>query len=196
MSMAGARSGTIRRVAAVCATPAIGLVVASCGDPRSTIDETTRDAAGAVVEAGEVGVFQLQVGDCVLLPEATAEPSIDRPDGTAPPPAPGRAETLVAVPCAEPHTGEVVLVDQGFFDGSENFPGEAAAFESAAEACIEALEEYTREVYGFGPLDYFSLVPTEESWETVDDRELVCIGLTLDDTLTRAIETTGSLRAA
>jgi hypothetical protein len=220
MDMAGARAGTIRRTAAVCATSAIGLVVGGCGDSRSATDETTRDDAGVVIEGGRIGVFQLRIGDCVLLPgsadgtelagsasdptagpvtDPTAAPVTDPVPGSTADPAPesttGRAETLVAVPCPDPHTGEVMLVDRSFFADLDQFPGEDAAFESATEACIDALEAYTGEVYGDGPLDYFALVPTEESWTSVDDRELVCIGLTLDDTYTRPIDTRGSLRS-
>jgi hypothetical protein len=39
------------------------------------------------------------------------------------------------------------------------------------------------------------LVPTKESWDVIDDRGLVCVGVTLNDALDAPIESSESMRA-
>jgi len=161
----------------------VGVVVSSCASSDANVDETERDDGGDVVEGGDVGVFRLRVGDCVQLPGGI--------DG-------GEAEevaALEAISCTEEHTGEVVLVENQFFGDPDEFPGEEEAFRLADPRCIAALDAYTGTDFETSPFGYYALTPTQSTWDQVDDRELVCIGLTLDDDLVTTKSTTGSMRA-
>jgi hypothetical protein len=176
----------MRHVGLLCVLALLG---AGCMEQAGEVDETERDEEGEVVEGGDVGVFTMQLGDCVMLPED----DVTTTDSTA---TVDMIESFEAVPCDEPHTGEVVLVDDGFYGDLDAFPGDDEAFEAATPACIDALDDYTGTVYEDSPFDIFSLVPTEESWDVMDDRALICIGYTLDDSFSDIVETTGSIRAA
>jgi hypothetical protein len=178
-----------RRFAVVAVVAVVAALGVGCTEQAGQVDETERNEDGEVVEGGDVGVFTLQVGDCLILPEDDLAVT----DATAPP---GVVDAFEAVPCDQPHTGEVVLVDDAFFADLDAFPGDDAAFEQATPACIDALDDYTGTVYEESAYDIFSLVPTDESWDMTDDRALVCIGYTLDDSLSDVVETTGSIRAA
>lgn len=145
-------------------------------------DTTQRDADGDVVEGGDIGVFRLQEGDCLELPT-----SIDDEGAVI--------EDLSAVPCDQPHSGEVVLVDDEYFADLDAFPGEQASLEQGTQRCIEALDAYTGTDYESSNFDVLVLGPTEASWDALDDRGLVCIGITLDDTLSESMDTTGSIRS-
>ena len=173
-----------RAVTSVAAITLLAASISSCATSEAELDETERDESGQVVEGGDLGVLRLQVGDCVQLPS-------DVDDGTT-----QEIGAFEAIPCDEAHTGEVVLVEGQFFGDLDEFPGEDAAFESAAPRCANALDAYTGTDYDTSNFDFFTLVPTAETWDQVDDRELVCIGLTLDDDFVTPISTTGSMRAS
>lgn len=159
------------------------LALASCTDEAQQ-DESERDDSGAVVEGGDIGVFRLQEGDCVQLPGGTDV-------GTET----DEIADLAAVPCAEPHTGEVILVDDEFFADLDEYPGLDAALDQGLVRCVEVLDIYTDTDYESSNFDAFALTPTPDSWSQVDDRGLVCIGLTLDDSFESIVETTGSIRS-
>jgi hypothetical protein len=169
--------------------PCLALFAGGCLTQNSELDETERDEDGQVVEGGDVGVFKLRVGDCLDIP--FDDPATE-PGATV---ASDEVESFDAVPCDQPHTGEVILVDEQFYADLDEFPGENAAFESATPACITAIDDYTGTSYEQSQFDIYSLVPTEDSWDIMDDRTLVCIGYTLDESLTTVVETTGSMRA-
>lgn len=117
-------------------------------------------------------VFDLSLGDCVDL-ENTQEVITDVP----------------IQDCARPHDGEVTLVDPYFFGSFESYPGPEVLEEQAALACEQSLHG-ARLPDGYQP-DWLSLYPTEESWEDVADRGLVCIGLALD-AAGQPVQTSGS----
>lgn len=160
---------------------ATGMAAGLAGCSASTTDTTVRGEEGEVVESGDVGVFVVQEGDCVLLGEVAGTETSE-------------VEQFQAVPCEDPHTGEVVLRDDEFFAGSDEFPGEDALFADAAVECVSALEAYTGQAYQDSPYDAVPVVPTETSWNDADDRELLCIGVTLGETPDEFAETTGSIR--
>jgi len=127
------------------------LMSVSCGG-AGTADESTRDD-GEVVEAGEVGAFRLQIGDCF---DSDAE---------------GEVESLPVVPCSDEHTGEVFHL----FDLPDGeFPGTAAVSESAQDGCLAAFEGYVGRDFASSRYDIGTLSPTEATWDGIDDREIVC----------------------
>lgn len=147
------------------------------------MDETTRDSSGDITESGELGAFALNVGDCVNDPSMLGQ-------GTEP----GTVGSFTGVPCAETHTGEVILVASDFFADETAMPTEQEMFQSGGQRCVEALDEYTGTSYTDSNYDVSVLYPTQESWDLMDDRELVCIGVVLSETGT-PVESVGSIKA-
>jgi hypothetical protein len=164
------------------------LFAAACTS-SSEADTTGRNEDGEVVEGGQVGVFRLQEGDCVRLPAAFRGPTEGTDQDIE---AVGDFE---AVPCDESHDGEVVLVDDDYFADLAEFPPEVDSTAQAEPACITALDEYTGTEFASSTFTVLPLVPSSESWDAIDDRGLICIGITLNAEMTGAVDTTGSIRA-
>lgn len=150
---------TFRRIAVVLIAL---LLVGACGDDLAN-DESTRDGEGDVVEGGDVGALSLQVGDCI---DSTIE---------------GPVDALPVVPCDQSHDAEVFAV----FDMPDgDFPGPEAvqaAFESGCPG--DRFEEYVgiddvQSQYGVS-----AITPTETTWESLDDREIVCLAESDDGSL-------------
>jgi hypothetical protein len=132
-------------------TAAAAILTVSCGG-AGTVDETTREG-GEVVEAGDVGAFRLQVGDCF---DSEAD---------------GEVQSLPVVPCNEAHTGEVFHL----FDLPDGeFPGTDSLAASAADGCVAAFEGYVGREFASSRFDVAYLNPTQVSWDELDDREVVC----------------------
>ena len=179
---------TLRNRASAALVP-LCLIGAACTS-SSNADTTARDDDGEVVEGGQVGVFRLQEGDCVQLPAALLGVSSSATDEVE------DVSDFEAVPCDESHDGEVVLVDDEYFADLEAFPSESESTSDAQPSCIEALDSYTGTDFESSPYAIIPLVPSSESWDSLDDRGLICIGATLSDDFSEVIETTGSIRSA
>jgi hypothetical protein len=113
---------------------------------------------GSLTGAGNVDVFELQVGDCFNAAEFSenAEAEVSDVDG---------------VPCSQPHTFEVFEVTD--YDGSE-YPATNEQFEAAFnEVCVPAFEEYVGVPYVDSELYASAITPTEEGWNS-GDREFIC----------------------
>ena len=188
---------------ALAAAGAVLLATFLAGCSAGDTDTTDRNSAGEVVSGGDVGVSKLQVGDCVtkaaLGESAEASPSAS--------PEVSEVESLPAVPCTEPHGGEVVLVDAQQFADATEMPDQKAMFDQAEAACIPAIKAYTGfdfDAYleaaaaGNAPdvdVRYapFTLIPTQDSW-AAGDRSMVCIAATMDAGFETIEETTGSAK--
>ena len=133
-------------------TIAVALAVASCGD----LDTTTRDDSGEIVEGGEIGVFAVQEGDCISWP--TDSESVAAFDG---------------VSCDEPHDGEIYEL----FDitGFDDFPGDDLVSEQADQGCFDAFEPFVGIAFVESEFFFTRFVPTQETWDDLDDREVICI---------------------
>ena len=124
-----------------------------------SIDNTTRNEQGAIVEAGELGAFVTQVGDCFFeLPQGGQGVS-----------------TVPGVPCTEAHHWQVVHKEEIFL--SEYSETEVAAL--ADRVCSNALEEIVMGLSDEKYLEYQNarsslLHPTAESWMK-DDRTVDCL---------------------
>lgn len=77
----------------------------------------------------------------------------------------------------------------------EEFPGDADSITQGNPPCIAALDAYTGTEFESSMYSVVPLVPTSDSWDALDDRGLICIGVTLNDELNGLIDTTGSFRA-
>jgi hypothetical protein len=134
-------------------------VAALVGCSTASEQDVARDESGDVTETDELGVFAIQNGDCLMMPDDSAD----------------SVETVTAVPCSEPHSGEVYALVQSSGDDGE-YPGDVAINTEAAEECERTFDETTGLVYATDPdWGITWLTPSEDSWNLGDDREIVCI---------------------
>lgn len=135
-------------------------------------DLTTRNEQGEVVEGGGLGVFVMQVGDCINAPDEDLVQSVE------------------AVPCSESHDGELyALFDMA--PVSASYPGEDAVHEAATEGCYARFGGYVGAAYEYSELDFSYFYPTEDSWNGEDDREIACVLISMDGSTL-----TGSMRGS
>lgn len=128
-----------------------------------------RDESGEITSAGDVTLAELAPGDCVNGLSAEEDEMFSE---------------LPAVPCAEPHQGEVVAI----FDLPKgDWPGEDAAYEQAWDGCVDRFADYSFEAYDDPSVGMFYLAPTRTTWR-LGDREVICIAEFLEG------ERTGSIR--
>ena len=117
-------------------------------------DGTTRSEDGAITEEGELGAFRIRLGDCI-------EGALDGP-----------VESVQGVPCDSPHLLETY---HAFNLPDGDYPGDESVGNMADDGCYGAFEpfvglSYEESIYGFS-----TLTPTRESWDGVDDREVLCL---------------------
>ena len=110
--------------------------------------------AGCSLFGGE-DVFTLEVGDC--MESTNLETTL---------------ETVPVIDCGEPHESEVYAAFQ-LDDGS--FPGTQAITAEAEGLCLEAFEEFVGLAYNDSELFATTMTPTEDSWNRLKDREVLCI---------------------
>jgi hypothetical protein len=141
--------GSLALVIALAGCGAIGDLLGG-GSPQR--DEET----GQVTEGADVDVFQLKVGDCLNLADAT------------------EVSSAAVVPCSEPHTDEIY---HEFRLPDGDWPGDDAIEQSAEEGCYEAFEGFVGVPYEDSALAYNYLTPTEEGWtdSSLQDRLIQCV---------------------
>lgn len=133
-------------------------------------DEPTRDEAGEITETEGVDPNALQAGDCFNDPEPGASTQVTE---------------LEAVPCDEPHDNEVFHV----FDLDDGeFPGADEVKELGLAGCEPELERYVGATAQEAGLAIVPVTPTEQSWNELDDRTVLCALYKADGS-----EITGSL---
>lgn len=149
------------------------LALSGCSQVEDIVgsDEPDRDPSGQVTET-EAGadVFALKVGDCTM--GFTAETEVSELD---------------IVPCDQPHVDEYyasVSVPDG------DYPGDEAINAQAETDCTAEFETFVGVAYADSELYVSFLTPTQESWETQNDREILC------SVYEEGVETTGSLAGA
>ncbi|MCW2616215.1 MAG: hypothetical protein JWN08_3209 [Frankiales bacterium] len=123
------------------------LLVAGCSQ------DAERDDSGAVTAADDVSVEALRVGDCLETP------------------ADGVVTDLRAVPCAQPHDGEVF---HAFDLPDSDFPGEDAVQTAGEQGCLDRFEPFVGAAYDDSELGLLPLTPVAEGWEA-GDQGVLCI---------------------
>lgn len=143
------------RSATVAATALVAALVAGCGD-----DGPERAEGGGLVEAGPVGVHDLEVGDCFDDPADLADD------------APGEALEVDGVPCDDAHDNEVFATVA--VAGGEAYPGPEELQDEGRARCATQLAGYV----GNDPPARVEVIaylfPTEAAWDD-GDREVVCV---------------------
>jgi hypothetical protein len=136
-----------------------------------------------VLDSTEVEALRVQVGDCFdgAIPFAMASIEVlpcEQPhaheifavfdlDAS---PEPGETTTTVAgetTTTTEPSTSTTA-------DPDEPYPGEARVQELGERGCLVAFGEYVGTAYEVSALEIGLILPTQDSWEALGDREVVC----------------------
>ncbi|WP_447643816.1 septum formation family protein [Nocardioides zeae] len=138
-----------RRALAAGFALAAATTLAACGD-----DAERDDASNEITAAGDADVFDLEVGDC-----------FDDTDS-------GQITDVPGVPCAEPHDNEIFHT----FEMEEgDWPGNEAVSAAADEECNAAFEEFVGIAYDDSTLYWSTITPVQQTWEEIDDREVICV---------------------
>lgn len=129
------------RPARLLAAASIVLLLAGCAS-EPTVDD---------------GAFDLSVGDCFNLDDAT------------------EVETVPVIPCTEPHDFEAYA---SLRMDAESYPGETDTVAEADARCAQEFEAYVgiplQDAYDQGLYDYTSFYPSTASWD-LGDREILCL---------------------
>jgi hypothetical protein len=133
---------------------AVGLAAAGCGNEVQ--QDTTRDTSGEITESGEIGAFKIQLGDCL-----TGSVS-------------GQVESVEGIPCDQPHQNEVYHAFD-IAEGDGAFPGDDLVQQQADEGCLAAFQGFVGLDFPSSVYEISTLVPTEQSWGSLDDREVLCL---------------------
>jgi hypothetical protein len=129
---------------------------------------------GVITKPGQVSVFDLQPGDC-LLPAGVVG---------------GDIEEVRAVPCKDPHTHEVFAVPE--YRGSDVYPGRRALQQFAAPACRGAVRGYLGTAKLDPSLTLSFLVPSAKSWVDDDDRKITCVLVTTGNKVAGSLRKTST----
>jgi hypothetical protein len=133
-------------------TGVVGVGIVSAG--VWALDNTKRDESGTIVEAGELGVFNFAVGDCIT----------DLPDT-------GEIDKATGVPCGESHEYEVYA--ETFIDSdSEEVPADMS--DQADVFCYGEFTKFVGLTYEESTLEFMTLFPSPESWKG-GDQEISCL---------------------
>lgn len=131
--------------------------------------DADRDSTGAIVDGGNIDVFDIKVGDC--FDESYSFDAVS---------------SLPGVPCNEPHDAEAYASFNVSFD---SYPGDDGMWDVAFERCLERFENFVGRDYESSQLDIYTLYPSAESW-AANDREVICAVYDMN-----ANKLTGSARA-
>jgi len=123
------------------------------------VTEADRDGQGVIVSGGSVDAFNMRIGDCF---DDTSSSFGDEAT---------EIESLPGVPCASPHDNEVYAV---FDVGISSYSSDEEMSYLAFDSCMERFKKFVGRDYESSDLDIKTLYPTKDSWNTLNDREVVC----------------------
>ncbi|MFV0257199.1 MAG: septum formation family protein [Acidimicrobiales bacterium] len=109
--------------------------------------------AGIAGCGSETSAFDIDVGDC--LNDVS-----------------GEIASVNTVSCEDPHDREVYYA---FNLPDGEYPGEAAVSEAASQSCENAFSDYVGVLLDESRYGIYSLTPTQESWDVLDDRLVTCM---------------------
>ncbi|MFC5501133.1 septum formation family protein [Lysinimonas soli] len=159
------------RALAMTTIAAAALLLCGCSVVNQLTGTTQRDASGTPTAANSnADVFSIKVGDC--LNDASAQ---------------GTVTTAPIVPCSQPHDSEAY---KSITMAAGKFPGDAAVKDQADTGCADAFAAFIGISYADSSLKISYYFPTETSWNTRGDRQIMCT--VYDD----GVKTTGTLKGA
>jgi hypothetical protein len=136
-----------------------GSGLAGCGSESSAPE---RDESGQVMASGQVEALEIQVADCFN------DAGLDA------------VEEVTVVPCTDPHDYEVFHVFE-LADGA--YPGVDAIETSWIDGCLARFEAFVGTTFEASLLDISAIYPTEETWNELGDREVLCSVTAVDGSL-------------
>jgi hypothetical protein len=126
------------------------LAVAGCSG-------SVRDGTGQVTASASVDAFSIKVGDCT---------------GDL-----GQSQVSAAVllPCGQAHYWEAYASSR---IAGDTYPGVTQVTETADKACSDSFKAFVGVSSDKSDYTYTYFYPTEQTWTTADDREVLCfVGL-------------------
>lgn len=147
-----------RKTRAVVALTVVAAAVTftGCAQIQNLIggNEPERGDDGEVTEVTEgVSVLHLQQGDCTSQFGESEVAELD------------------LIPCDEPHSNEIY---HGYDLPEGDYPGADDVNAQAVEECKTSFETFIGTSYDASELEVNYLVPTQDSWDTDDDRTVLC----------------------
>jgi hypothetical protein len=134
-------------------------------------DKLKRDESGTVVNRGTASIFELEIGDCTkeeLKEEATE---------------------IYLVPCTEPHTPEAYFSVEYVGDA---YPGSATLEVFAEQQCVGAFADYVGVELSQSNLYFTYLYPSVTTWQSKNDRQVMCFVVSRDELLVASVKGTAS----
>ncbi len=141
--------------------------VAACGSDAA---EPPRDPDGQVLGPTTVDALDIHLADCFNNPGAES------------------VEQVMVVPCSEPHDFEVFYSFQ-LADGP--YPGDDEVQKQWFDGCLAEFESFVGTKFDESALDVSAIYPTEQTWNDLKDREVLCSVTAIDGS-----RRTGSARNA
>jgi hypothetical protein len=148
----------------------LGFVLTSGGDPRVVVACTVVTLEGprwaGTAEDIKGSYSGIEVGDCFNFPTPS--------------------EDALEMQCAEPHEGEMYVVEApvGAIDPASPYPTPDEWNVFAEAICVEPFEQYTGIPIESAPenITFTYLTPLEEAWSEVTQRTMSCVIVTVDGT--------------
>lgn len=119
-----------------------------------------RDESGAITRAGTEDVFSLEVGDCFLAPEGADDERL-------------LIDSVEATPCEQSHTFEVIARETA--TGANTYDPSGVALFVGASCFGDNFTAYVGTPVEFSTLKVRSIQPTRQTWEELDDRDVICL---------------------
>jgi Domain of unknown function (DUF4190)/Septum formation len=141
----------------------VGLVIAAVVNSGGTVN----DPSTSLADSGDVNVQRLAPGQCINgLKEGSA------------------IRDLPAVPCTQPHEGEVFAV----FDLPDgDFPGDTEVAKLAEDGCVDRLETAAPKAADDPDVEIYFLHPTSSSWR-LGDQGVACVAMSSKGKVTGSIK--------
>lgn len=124
------------------------------GDPVDTGDPDPTGSTGPEEDGQLTNFFDLKIGDCFDIPDD------------------GDGQALLYSTCEVAHMYEAYSV--AVMEGDSTFPGDDAVYEYADEVCNDAFQGYVGSNHGSSSFTYQYIVPSQGTWENMNDREILC----------------------
>jgi len=147
---------------------------AAWGFLDGALNGADRDSSGAIVDAGDLEVTELRVGDCFNMQPGTNDDT--------------EITDVEAVPCSEAHENEVYVVSN--YVASASYPGDLALWDFADQFCVTAFDTFVGMTYEDSLLEFGYFYPSEEGWDE-GDQAITCVLYDLN-----GAQLTGSMRGA
>jgi hypothetical protein len=110
-----------------------------------------------------INVFDLEVGDCFDVPSS------------------GNITNVDGIDCDEPHDNEVFATFDIAGGPNAPFPGDSSISSQAQTQCTGALfTDYVGVPFNQSEFNATSINPTQQTWEQIDDREVICVATSAD----------------